>query len=129
MTFTSGYNVALKEMDIPEGFKRMSIVQFLRNIKNRKFCPENTAIIGLDLLLSTSEKSREITKYIMTKLREGNKDFREKDTIFLFVAQKELYENSEVYCKAGDRKVSISGIFASRLQIMDVGIYHADFEF
>lgn len=129
MTFTSGYNVALKEMNIPESFKRMSIIQFLRNIKDRKPCPEKNAIIGLDSLLSASEKSRENMKYIMTKLREGNKEFREKNIVFLFVPQRELYENSEVYCKAGDKKVSISGIFASRLQILDVGIYHADFEF
>lgn len=129
MTFTSGYNVALKEMDIPEGFKKMSIIQFLRNIKDRKPFPEKTAVVGLDILLSASEYSRENVKYIMSKLRIGNKIFREENTVFVFIPQKGLYENSDVYCKSGDKKVSISDIFASRLQIQDVGVYHAEFEF
>ncbi|MBU4500948.1 MAG: hypothetical protein KKA79_00025 [Nanoarchaeota archaeon] len=129
MTFISGYNVVLKEMDIPEGFKKISIIQFLRNIKDGKPFPEKAAVVGLDILLSASENSRENVKYIMSKLRIGNKIFREKNMVFVFIPQKGLYENSDVYCKSGDKKVSISDIFASRLQIRDDGLYHAEFEF
>ncbi|GFO96755.1 hypothetical protein ig2599ANME_0945 [groundwater metagenome] len=104
MTFTSGYNVALKEMDIPEDFKKMSIIQFLKDINDRKTFPEKTAVVGLDILLSASENSRENVKYIMSKLRAGNKIFREKNMVFVFIPQKGLYENSDVYCKSGEKK-------------------------
>lgn len=55
--------------------------------------------------------------------------FREKNMVFVFIPQKGLYENSDVYCKSGEKKVSISDLFASRLQILNEKVYHADFEF
>jgi len=129
MKFTSGYNLLLKKEDIPEGFQKMSIVQLLRDIKGGKNIPKDVAVVGLDTLLISSENSRESIKYIMGMLRAHNKLFREQEKTFLFIPQNELYENSDIYCRKGERMVSISPIFASRLQILDVGVYHADFEF
>lgn len=129
MKFTSGYNLLLRKEDIPEGFQKMSIIQLLINMNESRSTPGNVAVVGLDTLLLSSENSRETIKYLMKMLRTNNKLFRKQEITFMFVPQNELYENSDIYCKTGDRKVSISPVFASRLQISDVGVYHADFEF
>jgi len=129
MKFTSGYNLLLRKEDIPDGFQKMSIIQLLRNMNGSKNIFENLAVIGLDTLLLSSGNSRGIIKYLMKMLRTNNKQFRKEEITFMFVPQNELYENSDIYCKTCDRKVSISPMFASRLQISYVGVYHADFEF
>jgi len=129
MKFFSGYNLLLKREEIPEGFEKMSIIQLLRNTKFGVSIPKNVAIVGLDTLLLSSENSRECTRYLMTILRTNNKIFRKQENTFLFVPQDEMSENSNVYCKKGDKRVCISSIFASRLHINDVGVYYADFEF
>jgi len=129
MKYISGYNVLLEKEDIPEDFKKMSIIQLLRNMHHGKDIPKNLAVVGLDTLLLSSENIRQTTKYLMNMLRNNNKQFREQEKTFLFILQNELYENSDLYCRKGDRNVSISTVFASRLQILDVGVYHADFEF
>jgi len=105
------------------------IVQLLKNMKNGKKIPKDIAVIGLNTLLTSSENSRESIKYLMGMLRANNKMFRKQENTFLFIPQNELYENNDIYCKIREKRVSISPVFASRLQILDVGIYHADFEF
>jgi len=129
MKFTSGYNLLLNIEDVPEGFRKMSIIQLLRDVKGDRNIPKDVAVVGLDTLLISSENSRESTKYLTAMLRSNNKRFREQENTFLFIPQNELYENSDIYCKIGEKRVSISPVFASRLQISDVGVYHADFEF
>ena len=130
MKFTSGYNLLLNIEDVPDGFRKMSITQLLRDVKGGRNIPKDVAVVGLDTLLISSENSRESTKYLTAMLRTDNKRFREQENTFLFIPQNELYENSDIYCKIGDTRVSISPVFAGRLQISsDVGIYHADFEF
>ena len=62
------------------------------------------------------------------QIEKLNEIARQENT-FLFVPQSRLYENSDIYCKIGEKRVSISPVFAGRLQISDVGVYHADFEF
>ncbi len=129
MKFTSGYNLLLNIEDAPEGFRKMSIIQLLRDVKGGRNIPKDVAVDGLDTLLISSENSRESTKYLTAMLRTNNKRFREQENTFLFIPQNGLYENNDVYCKVGEKRVSISPVFASRLQISDEGIYHADFEF
>lgn len=129
MRFVSGYNLLLNIEDIPDGFRKMSIIQLLRDVKGDGNIPKDVAVVGLDTLLISSENSRESTKYLTAMLRTNNKRFREQENTFLFIPQNELYENSDIYCKIGEKQVSISPVFASRLQISDVGVYHADFEF
>ena len=56
--------------------------------------------------------------------------FREQENTFMFIPQNGLYGNDAIYCKVGEKRVNISPVFASRLQISDAGgYYHADFEF
>ena len=129
MRFMSGYNLLLNIEDVPDGFRKMSIIQLLRDVKGDRNIPKDVAVVGLDTLLISSENSRESTKYLTAMLRANNKRFREQENTFLFIPQNGLYENSNIYCKIGEKRVSISPVFASRLQILDVGIYHADFEF
>lgn len=129
MSLTQGYNLYLKECKLPEGFSKMSIIQFLRFIETEQTPPPNAAIFGLDTLLISSDNPRECVRYIMSKLRMANKSFRKNNNTFLFIPQNDLYENSDIYCKVENKKVSISAVFASRLQISDVGVYHAEFEF
>ena len=129
MRFMSGYNLLLNIEDVPDGFRKMSIIQLLRDVKGDRNIPKDVAVVGLDTLLISSENSRESTKYLTAMLRANNKRFREQENTFLFIPQNGLYENSHIYCKIGEKRVSISPVFASRLQILDVGIYHADFEF
>jgi len=130
MKFTSGYNLLLNIEDVPDGFRKMSIIQLLRDVKGGRNIPKDVAVVGLDTLLISSENSRESTKYLTTMLRINNKRFREQENAFLFIPQNELYENNDIYCKIGDTRVSISPVFAGRLQILsDAGVYHADFEF
>ena len=129
MKFTSGYNLLLNIEDVPEGFLKMSVIQLLRDVKGGRNIPKDVAVAGLDTLLTSSENSRESTKYLTAMLRTNNKRFRRGENTFLFIPQKELYENSDIYCKIREKPVSISPVFASRLQISDVGVYHADFEF
>ena len=129
MRFVSGYNLLLNIEDVPEGFLKISIIQLLRDVKGGRNIPKNVAVVGLDTLLTSSENSRESTKYLTAMLRANNKRFRKQENTFLFIPQNELYENSDIYCKIGEKQVSISPVFASRLQISDVGVYHADFEF
>ena len=129
MRFMSGYNLLLNIEDVPDGFRKMSIIQLLRDMRGDRNIPKDVAVVGLDTLLISSENSRESTKYLTAMLRTNNKRFREQENTFLFIPQNELYENSDIYCKIGEKQVSISPVFASRLQILDVGIYHADFEF
>ena len=109
--------------DFPINERPREDVQGGRNI------PKDVAVVGLDTLLISSENSRESTKYLTAMLRTDNKRFREQENTFRFIPQNELYENNEIYCKIGEKGVSISPVFASRLQILDVGVYHADFEF
>ena len=129
MRFMSGYNLLLNIEDVPDGFRKMSIIQLLRDMRGDRNIPKDVAVVGLDMLLISSENSRESTKYLTAMLRTNNKRFREQENTFLFIPQNELYENSDIYCKIGEKQVSISPVFASRLQISDVGVYHADFEF
>ena len=129
MRFVSGYNLLLNIEDVPDGFRKMSIIQLLRDVKDDRNIPNDIAVVGLDTLLISSKNSRESTKYLTAMLRTNNKRFREQENTFLFIPQNELYENSDIYCKIGEKQVSISPVFASRLQILDVGVYHADFEF
>ena len=130
MKFTSGYNLLLNIEDVPDGLRKMSITRLLRDVKGDRNIPKDVAVVGLDTLLISSENSREGTKYLTTMLRTNNKRFREQENTFLFIPQNELYENSDIYCKIGDTRVSISPVFAGRLQISsDSGVYHADFEF
>ena len=130
MRFVSGYNLLLNIEDVPDGFRKMSIIQLLRDVKGDRNISKDVAVVGLDTLLISSENSRESRKYLTTMLRTNNKRFREQENTFLFIPQNELYENSDIYCKIGEKQVSISPVFASRLQISsDVEIYHADFEF
>lgn len=129
MKFTSGYNLLLKRGDIPEGFQKMSIVQLLKDMEDCKNIPKDVAVVGLDTLLTSSENSRESIKYLLKMLRMNNKLFREQENTFLFIPQNDLYENNDIYCGIGEGRISISPVFASRLQISDVGFYHADFEF
>ena len=109
--------------DFPINERPREDVQGGRNI------PKDVAVVGLDSLLISSENSRESTKYLTAMLRTNNKRFREQENTFRFIPQNELYENNEIYCKIGEKRVSISPVFASRLQILDVGVYHADFKF
>ena len=129
MRFMSGYNLLLNIEDVPEGFRKISIIQLLRDVKGGRNIPKDVAVVGLDTLLISSEDSRESTKYLTAMLRANNKRFRKQENTFLFIPQNELYENSDIYCKIREKQVSISPVFASRLQISDVGVYHADFEF
>ena len=129
MRFVSGYNLLLNIEDVPDGFRKMSITQLLRDVKGDRNISKDVAVVGLDTLLISSENSRESRKYLTAMLRINNKRFREQENTFLFIPQNELYENSDIYCKIGEKQVSISPVFAGRLQILDVGIYHADFEF
>ena len=129
MRFMSGYNLLLNIEDVPDGFRKMSIIQLLRDVRGGRNIPKDVAVVGLDTLLISSENSRESRKYLTAMLRTNNKRFREQENTFLFIPQNELYENSDIYCKIGEKQVSISPVFAGRLQILDVGIYHADFEF
>ena len=129
MKFTSGYNLLLNIEDVPDGFRKMSIIQLLRAVKGDRNIPKDVAVVGLDTLLISSENSRESTKYLTAMLRTDNKRFREQENTFLFIPQNELYVDNDIYCKIGEKRISISPVFAGRLQILDVGIYHADFEF
>ena len=130
MRFISGYNLLLNIEDVPDGFRKMSIIQLLRDVKGDRNISKDVAVVGLDTLLISSENSRESRKYLTTMLRTNNKRFREQENAFLFIPQNELYENNDIYCKIGDTRVSISPVFAGRLQISsDAGVYHADFEF
>jgi len=129
MNLTPGYHVYLKDCELPEGFRKMSITQFLRFINTEQIPPKNVAIFGLDALLISSENPRECVKYILSKLRNANRQFRKNNNTILFIPQNDLYENSDIYCKIENKKVSISAVFGSRLQIADVGHYYAEFEF
>jgi hypothetical protein len=126
---TQGYNVLLKEKEPPEGFAKMSIIEFLREIRRGQELPKRVAIYGLEGLLLTNKDSRAGTKFIRNMFRENNRLFREKGYTFLFVPRKELYVNRDVYLKAEDKKAIVSSLFGLRLQIKEVGLYHADFEF
>jgi hypothetical protein len=127
--YASGYNVVLKNIEIPKGFEKVSIIQFLRNLRYGKSLPEKVAITGIDVLLCSIENPRWIVKYIMARLREKNRDFRRKNKVLLFIPNNDLYEDGEIYCKVGRKKAKISAIFASRLHITASYVYHADFEF
>ena len=129
MKFTSGYNVLLNIEDVSNVFRKISIIQLLRNVKGGRNIPKDVAVVGLDTLLISSENSREGTKYLTVILRTDNKRFRGQENTFLAIPQNELCENDDIYCKIGAKRVSISPVFASRLQISDVGVYRADFKF
>lgn len=129
MNPTQGYNVLLKEDEPPEGFAKMSIIEFLREIRSGQELPKRVAIYGLESLLLTNEDSRAGTKFIRNMFRENNRLFREKGYTFLFIPRKELYVNRDVYLKAEDKKANVSSLFGLRLQIKEVGLYYADFEF
>ena len=132
MRFTTGYNLLLNIEDIediPDGFRKMSIIQLLRDMRGGRKIPRDVAVVGLDTLLISSENSRESRKYLTAMLRANNKRFREGENTFLFIPRNELYVDNDIYCKIGEKRISISPVFAGRLQISDVGIYHADFEF
>ena len=129
MNPTQGYNVLLKEAEPPEGFAKMSIIKFLREIRRGQELPKKVAIYGLEGLLLTNEDSRAGTKFIRTMFRENNRLFRAKGYVFLFIPRKELYVNRDVYLKAEDKKAKVSLLFGLRLQIKEVGLYYADFEF
>ena len=129
MKFTSGYNLLLNIEDVPDGFQKISIIQLLRNVKGGRNIPKDVAVVGLDTLLISSENSRESTKYLTAMLRTNNKRFGGQENTFLAIPQNELCENDDIYCKIGAKRVSISPVFASRLQISDVGVYRADFKF
>jgi len=124
-----GYNVLLKEDEPPEGFVKMSIIKFLREIRRGQELPKRVAIYGLESLLLTNEDSRAGTKFVRNMFRENNRLFREKGYVFLFIPRKELYVNRDVYLKAEDKKANVSSLFGLRLQIKEVGLYYADFEF
>jgi len=128
--FVPGYNILLKPTEVPEGFEKMSIIQFLRYINRREKQEKKKVVVtGLDALLLSSKDTRETMKYLMRALSEGNKLFKKENLTIIFAPQQELYENNDVYCKKDDKRVSISSIFASRLQIREVDLYYADFEF
>lgn len=129
MNPTIGYNISLREEYPPEGFSKMSVIEFLRRVREKKKLPKKVAIYGLEILLLANKNLREATKSIRNILRANNKTFREMGYTFLFIPRKELYENSNVYLKAENKKANISSLFGLRLQIKDVGLYHADFEF
>jgi len=129
MNPTQGYNVLLKEDAPPEGFAKMSIIEFLREIRKGLELPKKVAIYGLESLLLTNEDSRAGTKFIRNMFRENNRLFRENGYVFLFIPRKELYVNRDVYLKAEDKKANVSSLFGLRLQIKEVGLYYADFEF
>ncbi len=129
MNLTQGYNVLLKEEEPPEGFVKMSIIEFLREIRRGQELPKRMAIYGLEILLLTSGESRATTKFIRNMFRENNRLFREKGYVFLFIPRKELYVNRDVYLRAEDKKANVSSLFGLRLQIKEVGLYYADFVF
>ena len=129
MNPTPGYNVLLKEEEPPEGFAKVSIIKFLREIRSGQEFPKRVAIYGLESVLLTNEDSRAGTKFIRNMFRGNNRLFREKGYTFLFIPRKELYVNRDVYLKVEDKKANVSSLFGLRLQIKDVGLYHADFEF
>lgn len=124
-----GYNILLKEEHPPKEFSKMSIIEFLRRTREKKELPKKVAIYGLEILLLTNKNLREATRSIRNILRANNKTFREKGYTFLFIPQSELYEDGSVYMKIGNKKADISSLFGLRLQIKEVGLYHADFEF
>lgn len=129
MNPTIGYNILLKEEHPPEDFSKMSIIEFLRRTREKKELPKKVAIYGLEILLLANEDLREATRSIRNILRANNRTFREMGYIFLFIPRSELYEDGSVYIKIGDKKADISSLFGLRLQIKEVGLYHADFEF
>lgn len=129
MNPVQGYNVLLKEDELPEGFAKMSIIEFLRGIRRGNELPKKVAIYGLESLLLTNKDSRAGTKFIRNMFRANNRLFREKGYVFLFIPRKELYVNRNVYLKAEDKKANVSSLFGLRLQIKEVGLYYADFEF
>lgn len=129
MKFSYGYNLLLRPTEVPEGFEKMSIIRFLRCINRQEEMREKVFVTALDLLLLSSENLRETTKYLMKALREGNRLFKKRNMVIVFAPQNELYEGNELYCKREDKMASVSSIFASRLQIKDVSLYYADFEF
>ena len=129
MKFTSGYNLLLNIEDVSNVFRKINIIQLLRNVKGGRNIPKDVAVVGLDTLLISSENSRESTKYLTAMLRTNNKRFGGQENTFLAIPQNELCENDDIYCKIGAKRVSISPVFASRLQISDVGVYRADFKF
>ena len=129
MNPTQGYNVLLKEEEPAEGFAKMSIIEFLRETRRGQELPKKVAIYGLESLLLTNKDSRAGTKFIRNMFRANNRLFREKSYTFLFIPRKELYVNRDVYLKAEDKKANVSSLFGLRLQIKEVGLYYADFEF
>jgi hypothetical protein len=85
-----GYNL-LKEEEPPEDFAKMSVIEFLREIRRGQELPKKVAIYGLEFLSLTYKDSRACTKFIRDIFRENNRLFREKGYVFLFIPRKELY--------------------------------------
>ena len=83
MRFVSGYNLLLNIEDVPDGFRKMSIIQLLRDVKGDRNISKDVAVVGLDTLLISSENSRESRKYLTTMLRTNNKRFREQENTCL----------------------------------------------
>lgn len=124
-----GYNISLDEKKKPpEDFRKMSIIEFIRAIKIKRL-PQKVAIYGLDTLLLSVEKPRDLLSSIREILRENNRDFRRNKYTFLFIPRNELDTNAYVYAKKGNKKANISSLFAMRLNIKDINLYYAGFDF
>jgi len=127
---SSGYNVLLYPKEPPEDFKKMSILEFLREIEMQQQNQRKVAIYGLDTLLLSAEHPRKLIKYIREDIfKKNHKNFRENRNAFLFIPRNELDETTHLYAKFGDKKANISSLFAMRLTIKELDLYYADFDF
>jgi len=118
-----GYNLIEEKLigkEYEEVKERISIIEFLRRLKNKKSINKIIAIIGLEEILL---KGEEVTIYIRKILSTSASMLR--NHIIQFPIKGELILNRELKIRVRGREVRLTPIFGIKLKVKAPGYFHS----
>lgn len=123
MQMEVGYNLVERKL-IGEKFEeikeKISIVEFLRRLKQKQLINQTIAIIGFEEILLTGE---ETARYIRRILSNSVNQLRTH--IIQIIIDGSLIINTEPKIKVPTQEIRLTPIFGNRLTIKTVGYFHS----
>jgi len=123
MTLKPIFNIVGKEY---EAFDKMSIIEFLREIKKGGRLPGRVTVVGLDYLLVNAKDAEEMSTYVRESLRDATGSGQLRPTsIIQFLVKGEITQDTHAKIKLKNEYINIENVFSGGVTRLGKDWLHA----
>lgn len=127
--FRAGYNLVERELlgkQFPRYEEVMSIVEFLRKIKQASELPAKFIVSGLDYFLLYAEDRREAGRFLRETVREAGSFLLRYNPVVVFEVER-IIQDAEPRLVLDEQDLPLAPVFADRLTQADADYFYAPF--